>query len=184
MFFNSFKQKIIGDREDNRYYQAQYRTKLREIEDSFHSLKTATNSLVKQATNVTDQLKRNIELYERRLDAIVNNVNDMIIIKTINQQWTVVNQFACNLLGIDRDQCIGKSNDQIVTQYPQLKQLMDSMNRAEQESWLTKQTKQIYFELTIGDEPINFELIVKPIETKDQKAHEIIIIGRTANQQS
>lgn len=182
MFLKEFKKKIVNDREDNRYYQAQYRIKLNEIEDSFHNLKDATTGLVKQATDVTEQLKRNIELYERRLDAIMNSVNDIIIIKTINQQWTIVNQFACKLLGIEHDQCIGRSNVEISEMYPQLKQLMSSLNRAEQESWITKQTKQIFFELTIGDKPINFEMIVKPIETHDQKAHEIIIIGRTANQ--
>lgn len=182
MFLNSFKKKLIDDKEDNRYYQSQYRTKLREIESSFQGLKKATTGLIKQANDVTDQLKRNVELYERRLDAIVNNVNDMIIIKTINHQWTVVNQFACNLLQIDRDQCIGKSNDEVVEKYPQLKTLLNALNRTEQESWISRQPKQIFFELTIGNDPINFEIIVKPIETADQKAHEIIVIGRIAKQ--
>lgn len=182
MFFNNFKKRLSADREDNRYYQAQYRTKLFEIESSFDSLKRAANNLAKQAGDVTEQLKRNVELYERRLDAIVNNVNDLIIIKTINQQWTVVNQFACKLLGIDRDQCIGKSNDEVVEKYPQLKNLMGALDRMEHESWISRQPKQIFFELTIGNDPINFEIIVKPIETADQKAHEIIVIGRIAKQ--
>lgn len=181
MFFKSLKTLFDGESEDNRYYQAQYQTKLREIETSFDSLKTATSNVIKQAVDTTDQLKRTNELYERRFDALINTVNDMVIIKTINRQWTIVNQFACNLLEIDRDQCLGKSNKELCEIYPQLGQLLNTLEKAEHESWITKSPKRTNIVLNVNDKPIDFEILIKPIETSDQQQHEIVVIGRVTN---
>lgn len=169
------------DSEDNRYYQAQYQTKLHEIESSFDSLKTATSNVIKQAVTTTDTLKRTAELYEKRFDALINNINDMVIIKTINQQWSVINSFACQILRIDSKDCIGKTNKQLAEQYPQLAEILNILDKAEQHSWLTKTQKEMNITVNINDHPVNFEILIKPIETSDQQACEIVMIGRLAN---
>lgn len=181
MFFNSLKKIFDGDNEDNRYYQAQYQTKLREIETSFDSLKHATSDVIKQAVDTTDSLKRNIELYEKRFDVLINNSDDMVIIKTINQQWAVINPFACKVLGIDSAKCIGKSNKQLAQQYPQLSQILSILDKAEQQSWITKTQKKTNIRVNANGQTLEFEILIKPIETSDHQVCEIVMIGRPTN---
>lgn len=181
MFFGSLKKIFDGESEDNRYYQAQYQAKLREIETSFDSLKSATSNVIKQAVDTTDQLKRTNELYEKRFDALINSINDMVVIKTINQQWAVINQFACKMLNIDQTKCIGKSNKELAELYPQLAQILEILDKTEHESWITKTQKKTNITIDVNGQPIDFEILIKPIETTDHQSCEIVMIGRLAN---
>lgn len=166
------------DQEIDRYYHNQYQTKLDEIEQTFDDLKSTTANVIKQAVDVTDQLKQSVELYEKRFDAIVNNVNDLIIIKTINRQWTIVNDFACDLLNIDREMCLGKSNKEIYEIYPQLTMLLSTIDKSEQHSWLTRTPSQVHITTDIGGKPFEFQIVIKPIETEDSRTHEIVVVGK------
>lgn len=178
MFFKSFKKMFDVDSEINRYYNHQYQAKLDEIESSFDNLKNSTAEVIKHAADVTDQLNQNVELYEKRFDAIINTVNNMIIIKTVNRQWTIVNDFACTLLGINRETCIGKTNDEIMSIYPQLSTLLTAIDKAEKKSWITKSPAEIVIPLEVNNKSASVTIIIKPIETEDEKAHEIVVIGK------
>lgn len=180
MFLNSLKKMFDNDNEINRYYSIQYQSKLDEITSSFDKLKSTTASVIKNAVSVTDQLKQRVELYEKRFDAIVNNVNDMIMIKTINRQWAIVNDFTCNLLGIDREMCIGKTNNEITKIYPNLSTLLSTIDNCEHQSWVSKQPNTITVSIDVENKPVNFDIIIKPIETSDEQAHEIVVVGKVS----
>ena len=178
MFFRKFKKKISDALDDNRYYQTQYQLKMDEVGTSFGNLKEAATDLVKQANGITSLLKRRVELYERRMQVISDNVNDLIIIETINQQWTSVNKFACALLKIDPKKCVGKSNSEIAEIYPQLEKLLTMLTEGEKECWETRAVKRLTTVIEHEGAPIDFEIIISPVETQDHAAHEIIVIGR------
>ena len=86
---NNFFRELIKPnicQDSNNYYKTQYNTKLSEIETSFDDLKKSAATVTQQAISVTTMLKRNAELFERRFAAIADNIDNMIIIKTINRQ--------------------------------------------------------------------------------------------------
>ena len=172
--FGFLKKKFDASIEDRRYYHSQYEIKLNEIEGSFDQLKQTTASVIKQATGVTESLKRNIELFEKRFNAIANAIDNVIIIKTINRQWISVNDFTCQLLGINKEVCLGKTNEQVVEIYPQLKSIINILDDAEKYSWDHHQPETI----TMPIEKHEYQVMIKPVETSDKMANELVLIGK------
>lgn len=172
--FNIFKKVIDASNESQRYYQNQFNTKLNEIDHSFDQLRKTTSDVIKQASTVNQELTRNVELFEKRFTTIANTIDNVIIIKTINRQWIAVNDFTCRLLEIVRESCVGRNNQQIVEQYPQLKSIIDILDNAEKHSWKRKQTETI--SMTIKDQ--KYQVIIRPIETTDKMSNELVLIGK------
>lgn len=166
------------DTEDNRYYQAQYNTKLNEIIGSFDNLKNTTQSVINQAVSVTTTLNRKVELFDKRIKTIISNIDEIIIIKTINNQWVAINEKACNVLGIDKDKVIGKTNQDIVTLYPKMNSILKQLSKVEERSWKNMKEQIISIPIDENDHKVKWELLINPIETNDGVDKEIIIIGK------
>ena len=174
---NNFFRELIKpniSQDSNNYYKTQYNVKLSEIETSFNDLKKSTETVVAQADSVATMLKRNAELFERRFATIADNIDNMIIIKTINRQWIAINDYTCKFLNIDRMVCLGKTNDQILRLYPQLNKIINILDNAEKLSWNEHQGKIVKLQLN----DVNFNVTIKPIETTDKAIGELVLIGK------
>lgn len=163
--------------EDNRYYQAQYNAKLNEIVDSFEDLKLTTHHVIDQAIEVSANLNRKVELFDKRIRTIVNNIDEIVIIKTVNNQWVAINNAACSILGIVKDSVIGKTNNEIVEIYPDLKSLIVEIDSIESKCWDTMRAGTFNVHLT-KDDDLEWKLLITPIQTSDGIEKEIIIIGK------
>lgn len=181
MFIKSLKaikQTLSNDREENRYYQNQYSRKLEEIDNSFTALKKSSNDLASVASEISTMLKRHVEMCEKRFVAITNFIDDVVIIKTINRQWTHVNKYTCKVFGIDPEVCIGKSNDEIIAIYPHLKPILTKLSEVEKESWNQRRIQCINLKIDVNGIPTIFDVNINPIETNDGVMHEIIVVGK------
>lgn len=163
--------------EDNRYYQAQYNAKLNQIVDSFEDLKLTTQRVIDQAIEVSTNLNRKVELFDKRFRTIVNNIDEMVIIKTVNNQWVAINNAACSILGIVKDSVIGKTNNEIIEIYPDLKSLIVEIASIESKCWDTMREGTLNVHLT-KDDDLEWKLLINPIQTSDGIEKEIIIIGK------
>lgn len=184
MFIKSLKaikQSFSNDREENRYYQNQYSRKLEEIDRSFVALKKSSKDVASVAAEISAMLKRHVEMCEKRFVAITNVIDDVVIIKTINQQWTHVNKYTCDVFDIDPEQCIGKSNDQISELYPRLQPILAKLSEVEKESWSKRELQCINVKIDVNGVPTIFEININPIETDDGVMHEIVVVGKNIN---
>lgn len=181
MFIKSLKaikDNFTADREENRYYQNQYSRKLEEIDHSFDALKKSSKDLASCASEISKMLKRHVEMCEKRFVAITNVIEDVVIIKTINRQWTHVNKYTCEVFGIDPELCIGKSNDQIIELYPHLQPILSKLSEVEKESWNKRQIQCLNVKIDVNGIPSIFEININPIETNDGVMHEIVVVGK------
>ena len=150
---------------------------INEIEDSFRSLLDATNSVTKQAMETTKALKRRLEISERKFTMLADSVDDVILVKTINRQWVSVNRFALEVFHLDREKCIGKTNEELISMYPQLKAVIDGLDRAEQDAWKTHSTTKLRMNIEENSQKIYLDIMITPIESSDKTIHELIIVG-------
>lgn len=163
--------------EDNRYYQAQYNAKLNQTVDSFEDLKLTTQRVIDQAIEVSTNLNRKVELFDKRIKTIANNIDEIVIIKTVNNQWVAINNAACSILGIVKDSVIGKTNNEIAEIYPDLKNLIVEIANIESKCWDTMREGTLNVRLT-KDDDLEWKLLINPIQTSDGIEKEIIIIGK------
>ena len=150
---------------------------INEIEDSFRSLLDATNSVTKQAMETTKALKRRLEISERKFTMLADSVDDVILVKTINRQWVSVNRFALEVFHLDREKCIGKTNEELISMYPHLKTVIDGLDRAEQDAWKTHSTTKLRMNIEENSQKIYLDIMITPIESSDKTIHELIIVG-------
>ena len=150
---------------------------INEIEDSFRSLLDATNSVTKQAMETTKALKRRLEISERKFTMLADSVDDVILVKTINRQWVSVNRFALEVFHLDREKCIGKTNEELISMYPHLKMVIDGLDRAEQDAWKTHSTTKLRMNIEENSQKIYLDIMITPIESSDKTIHELIIVG-------
>ena len=150
---------------------------INEIEDSFRSLLDATNSVTKQAMETTKALKRRLEISERKFTMLADSVDDVILVKTINRQWVSVNRFALEVFHLDREKCIGKTNEELISMYPHLKAVIDGLDRAEQDAWKTHSTTELRMNIEENSQKIYLDIMITPIESSDKTIHELIIVG-------
>ena len=150
---------------------------INEIEDSFRSLLDATNSVTKQAMETTKALKRRLEISERKFTMLADSVDDVILVKTINRQWVSVNRFALEVFHLDREKCIGKTNEELISMYPHLKAVIDGLDRAEQDAWKTHSTTKLRMNIEENSQKIYLDIMITPIESSDKTIHELIIVG-------
>ena len=150
---------------------------INEIEDSFRSLLDATNSVTKQAMETTKALKRRLEISERKFTMLADSVDDVILVKTINRQWVSVNRFALEVFHLDREKCIGKTNEELISMYPHLKGVIDGLDRAEQDAWKTHSTTKLRMNIEENSQKIYLDIMITPIESSDKTIHELIIVG-------
>ena len=162
-------------------HQALYRQKLEKVDQSFEILKETTRAVTKQAIELTDQLKRKLELTDKRFNTIINAVDDVIIVKTVDRQWVSVNEFACKLFDIDREECLGKTNEQVMEVYPQLNDVIGALDKIEQIAWDEHQPTKIQLSLD-GEKKKGgnylLDILITPIETEDKLAQEIVLVGQ------
>lgn len=147
------------------------------IDESFKQLKAASISMGKQAIQTTKSLKDQLELFERRFTVITDSVDDVIIIKTVNCQWLSVNLFACDLLKLDRDFCIGKTNTQLMEKYPKLAPILKKLDMAEKEAWKKKVTTKFRVSIEEHQRTIYLDIAITPIDNGDNSIQELIIVG-------
>lgn len=162
-------------------HQALYRQKLEKVDQSFEDLKETTRAVTKQAIELTDQLKRKLELTDKRFNTIINAVDDVIIVKTIDRQWVSVNEFTCKLFDIDRDICLGKTNEQVVELYPQLGEVINALDKIEKIAWNEHQPTKIQLSMDSDKKKGNnylLDILITPIETQDKLAQEIVLVGQ------
>ena len=150
---------------------------INEIEASFRSLMDATNSVTKQAMETTKALKRRLEISERKFTMLADSVDDVILVKTINRQWVSVNRFALEVFHLDREKCIGKTNEELISMYPHLKAVIDGLDRAEQDAWKTHSTTKLRMNIEENSQKIYLDIMITPIESSDKTIHELIIVG-------
>ena len=148
-----------------------------EIEASFRSLMDATNSVTKQAMETTKALKHRLEISERKFTMLADSVDDVILVKTINRQWVSVNRFALEVFHLDREKCIGKTNEELISMYPHLKAVIDGLDRAEQDAWKTHSTTKLRMNIEENSQKIYLDIMITPIESSDKTIHELIIVG-------
>ena len=148
-----------------------------EIEASFRSLMDATNSVTKQAMETTKALKHRLEISERKFTMLADSVDDVILVKTINRQWVSVNRFALEVFHLDREKCIGKTNEELISMYPHLKTVIDGLDRAEQDAWKTHSTTKLRMNIEENSQKIYLDIMITPIESSDKTIHELIIVG-------
>lgn len=148
-----------------------------EIEASFRSLLDATNSVTKQAMETTKALKHRLEISERKFTMLADSVDDVILVKTINRQWVSVNRFALEVFHLDREKCIGKTNEELISMYPHLKAVIDGLDRAEQDAWKTHSTTKLRMNIEENSQKIYLDIMITPIESSDKTIHELIIVG-------
>lgn len=174
-FWNKLTTHLAGTEQ-----QALYRQKLEMVDQSFESLKETTRAVTQQAIEVTNQLQRKLELTDKRFNTIINAVDDVIIVKTIDRQWVSVNEFACKLFEIDREQCIGKTNEQVIELYPQLESVIGALDKIEQVAWDDHQPTKIQLSVDGIEKKSNYllDVLITPIETEDKLAQEIVLVGQ------
>ena len=161
--------------------QPLYKQKLHEIDESFESLKVVAREVSQQAIEVTDNLKRNVELFDKRFKAIIDEVDDVIIVKTVDHKWVTVNDFACKVFAVDKELCLGKTNEEVSKLYPQLEHLIRALDYAENTAWTNRSKSTIQLSIDgVGTrkKPVVLDVVVSPIETNDKLAQEIVLVGR------
>lgn len=159
-------------------YHETYNEQMKLLQQSSAKLKDTANTVISQAIATVNQLNQNIELYEKRIDAIVDDVDNLIIIKTVDYQWIMINQFACNALGIDKQSCIGKTTVELIAKYPQLKKLFLTLQKIANQSIITHMHITKIIKVDIGETTHKFEFSFKPIELHDCSKREIVIVGK------
>ena len=161
-------------------FVATYQTKLDQVDTSFSQLKNTARQVSSQAVSLTEMLTRSVELVEKRFDIVANSVKNIVMVKTVDNQWVAVNDFACQLLKIDRKKCIGKTNEQMLATYPHLSPLLKALYQGEQLVKSKREKNRIT--VTIDDEHldvmIEIDLTLVPIETSDHVGQELIILGK------
>ena len=175
-FWNKLTTHLAGTEQ-----QTLYRQKLEKVDQSFESLKETTRSVTQQAIEVTNQLQRKLELTDKRFNTIINAVDDVIIVKTVDRQWVSVNEFTCKLFEIDKDCCIGKTNEQIIQLYPQLKDVIEALDKVEKVAWNEHQPTKVQLSMDDARRKNNkflLDVLITPVETEDKLAQEIVLVGQ------
>ena len=151
--------------------------KVDEIEESFRSLLEVTNSVTEQAVETAKSLKRRLEIFERKFTMLADSVDDVILVKTVNRQWVSVNRFALDVFRLNRSDCIGKTNDEIMKLHPRMKSVIEGLDRAEKEAWRTRSTTKMRMNIEEKSQSIFLDFMITPIESSDKTVHELIIVG-------
>ena len=147
------------------------------IDASSNQLKTATESMSTQAIETANWFKTKLELYEQKFSIIIDDVDDVIIVKTVNHQWVSVNRFACQILHIDRDIVLGKNNGELSEIYPNLKEILDKLEFAEKQAIHQHKSSNFHIEIQDRGRKMYLYITVTPIDNHDQSVQEVLIVG-------
>lgn len=151
--------------------------KVDEIEESFRSLMEVTNSVTEQAVETAKSLKRRLEIFERKFTMLADSVDDVILVKTVDRKWVSVNRFALEVFRLNRSDCIGKTNEELLKMHPHMKSVIEGLDRAEKDAWRTRSTTKMRMNIEENSQSIFLDFMITPIESSDKTVHELIIVG-------
>lgn len=143
------------------------------LNKSFDDLISITREVALQAAETSEALMHKLEISQNRLDTTVDNINEIIIIKTVNNSWIYANNALCEFFKLDKNKIINKTTEDVIKIYPQLKDIIDKINVVEEH--IDSEFKPQKFKLVKNNKVLN--LIITPIKTKDTSIKEIVLVG-------
>lgn len=94
------------------------------VNKSFQLLHQTTKNVSAVASEAAEVLQKRFSTLESNYNSILDNTDDVIIVKNKDLKWTLINKSAKNMLGVLQDDVIGKTNKEIGILYPYLATLM------------------------------------------------------------
>ena len=150
---------------------------LRSIDESFETLSKATETVMMEAVSTAKALQEKLEVFERKFAIITDSVDDVIIVKTVGRVWVSVNKFACQVFHLNREDILGKSNEEVALLYPKLKPILKKMELAEKEAWEQRKTTRFGLVIEEGQRKLYLDTMITPIDNGNPETQELIIVG-------
>lgn len=153
-------------------------TDISKLDESFKLLRATTLEVSKEAVNAAKVLENRLKESEFRFLSTIDAIADLVTVKDSNGCWITLNAFGQRLFGLTRDQYYGKTNRQLMAEFPHLK---DSLNVCERTDFMTWEHKKSFR----YDETVEtftgmryFDVIKTPVFNYNGTPKELIIVGR------
>lgn len=153
-------------------------TDISKLDESFKLLRATTLEVSKEAVNAAKVLENRLKESEFRFLSTIDAIADLVTVKDSNGRWITLNAFGQRLFGLTRDQYYGKTNRQLMAEFPHLKDSLNVCERADFMTWEHK--KSLRYDETVETFAgmRYFDVIKTPVFNYNGTPKELIIVGR------
>lgn len=147
-------------------------------EDSMNLLQSTVIDIIDTASSTAISITEQLKQTEFRLFSLLDSMDDIVIIKDSNNRWVTANRAAQELFGFHCYEYLGKTNSELVQQYPKLCSIQNFNIDNEDEVWESKSPMRFIDSYITSDNERYFDVIKSPSYFENGSRKEIIIIGR------
>jgi PAS domain S-box-containing protein len=148
------------------------------LNDSLKLLQTTATEVSNAAIQASRVLQQRLQDSEHRFSNTIDAVEDFVLIKDGQGRWKKLNTFGQQVFNIHGDEYINKTDQQIATDHPELKQTLELWSITDNIAW-DKKTPQRSKEV-ISHDGRNYYLDMIKTPTYDEQGNrkELIVVGR------
>lgn len=143
--------------------------------------------MVGSLTDVTKRKLDHIHLEEtlNRLASLVESIPGIVIFKDEKGLWNVVNSLALNMLRIERDDWIGKTDIEIAQTNPQIREFLEESYEVDQQAWAARRRIDTVNALQLGNSGLVYlEMSRIPLFDENGERKSMLVIGHDVTEKT
>lgn len=148
------------------------------IQKAFDNLEELARETKEVAKAVSISINEKISESDLRLGKILNNIEDLILVKDGAGRWKMLNNKGCLLLGLSTDQYFNKTDDEIKLVRPNFNLTLDSSTISDNLAWTQGSTIRHEESFRCEETTLTFDITKTPLFNEDGSRKELIIVGR------
>lgn len=146
--------------------------------DSMQLLQSTVSDIIDTASSTAISITEQLKQTEFRLFSLLDSMEDIVVIKDANNRWVTANRAAQELFGFHHYEYLGKTNTELVEQYPHLCSIQNFNIENEDEAWELKSPIRFIDSYITETEERYFDVIKSPSFFENGARKEMMIIGR------
>lgn len=156
---------------------------LQKLTDSALLLKKSSRAAVNDVLNITTQLKERLRDTVYRFFAVIDAIDDLVCIKSYDGTWKTLNVFGQKFYNLMREDYLGKTDNEIITNFPNLTNCLINCKESDDLVWINKSPYRHIQQFIINEREYFFDIVKTPVYTYNGDPKELIIIGRDVTSQ-
>lgn len=155
---------------------------LSSLDASLELLQTTSLSVGQAALDAAKSLEMQLEDSEVRLYSIIDSINDFVCVKDGEGRYKIMNSFGESMYGWFNREYIGKTDYELIEEFPQFKDHLLCCVASDIQTWENKTPLRTEEFAMLGGKTQVFDVIKTPVFNEDGTKKELIIVGRNVTE--
>lgn len=151
---------------------------LEKLSESFKLLRDTTNQVASEANATAMYLKEKLHDTTFRFFSVIDNIEDLVLIKDAEGKWKTLNKFGQNLYRLSPIDYVGKTDLELAEAFPEHAKGFAYCDYTDQLTWKIRKSRREIESFEICGKVHHFDVVKTPIYCSNGHKKELVVIGR------